>query len=143
LMLAVLDTNVVVSGLLNGSGFPGKIIDRVMDGQILVAYDDRILGEYEDVLHRPELHIRPALAGAVIAYIELAGLLVEARPLDASEFVDKDDLPFGEVFITSESAALVTGNLRHFAPMIQAGRAVMSPAEFVTKFFSSDASPLK
>jgi len=138
-MLVVLDTNVLVSGLLNGSGSPGKIIDRVMDGRIQVAYDDRILGEYEDVLHHPELHIRPVLAGAVIAYIEQVGLLIEARPLEASEFVDKDDLPFAEVFVTSEAAALVTGNLRHFAPLIQTGRVVMSPAEFVTKFFSNDA----
>ncbi|BCY19511.1 PIN domain-containing protein (plasmid) [Leptolinea sp. HRD-7] len=137
-MLVVLDTNVLVSGLLNGSGSPGKIIDRIMDGWIQVAYDDRILGEYEDVLHRPELHIRPALAGAIISYIELAGVLVESQPLDPNNFLDKDDLPFAEVFVTSRADALVSGNLRHFLPLVEKGLAVMSPADFLAKYFPKE-----
>ena len=137
-MLVVLDTNVLVSGLLNGNGSPGKIIDRVMDGRIRVAYDDRIMGEYEDVLHRPELHIRPALTGAVIAYIELAGVLVEPHPLKVHEFNDVDDLPFAEVFVTSKADAQVSGNLRHFLPLIQKGMAVMSPADFLVAFYPKE-----
>ncbi len=137
-MLVVLDTNVLVSGLLNGNGSPGKIIDRVMDGRIRVAYDDRIMGEYEDVLHRPELRIRPALARAVIAYIELAGVLVEPHPLKVDEFNDVDDMPFAEVFVTSKADALVSGNLRHFLPLIQKGMVVMSPADFLVAFYPKE-----
>jgi hypothetical protein len=46
-----------------------------------------------------------------------------------------DDLPFAEVFITANAQALVTGNLRHFSPLIEKGLAVYSPAQFLERFF--------
>ena len=134
-MLVVLDTNVVVSGLMSETGKPGRIIDLALENRFQVAYDDRILSEYEDVLARPELRIRPARARAVIAYIELTGQQIEAQALSADGFQDSDDLPFAEVFITANAQALVTGNLRHFSPLIEKGLAVYSPAQFLERFF--------
>jgi putative PIN family toxin of toxin-antitoxin system len=134
-MLVVLDTNVIVSGLMNETGKPGKIIDLALENHFQVAYDNRILGEYEDVLARPELRIRPASARAVIAHIELTGQLIEAGILPADGFPDPDDMPFAEVFISASAQALVTGNLRHFSPLTEKGLAVYSPAQFLDKFF--------
>lgn len=134
-MLVVLDTNVVVSGLLNESGKPGKMIDLVLENRFQVAYDNRILGEYEDVLARPELRIQPARARAVIAYIELSGLYVDAAVLAVNGFQDPDDLPFAEVFITANAQALVTGNLRHFSLLIERDLAVFTPTQFLENFF--------
>ena len=48
----VLDTNVLVSGLLNPSGHPGRLIDAVLSGHLLLAIDDRIFAEYSKVLKR-------------------------------------------------------------------------------------------
>ncbi len=135
MILAVLDTNVIVSGLMSELGKPAKIIDLALENHIQVAYDDRILGEYEDVLARPELRIRPARARAVIAHIELAGKLISPDPLSTVGYPDPDDVPFAEVFITSDADALITGNIRHFAPLIEKGLAVFSPALFLEKFF--------
>ena len=135
MILAVLDTNVVVSGLMSELGKPAKIIDLALENHIQVAYDDRILGEYEDVLARPELRIRPARARAVIAHIELTGNLITPASLSAVGYPDPDDLPFAEVFITADADALITGNIRHFAPLIEKGLAVISPALFLEKFF--------
>ena len=135
-MLVVLDTNVVVSGLLNETGKPGKVIDLVLENRFQVAYDNRILGEYEDVLARPELHIHPARIRAVIAHIELTGQLIDADPLPSDGFQDADDLPFAEVFITAKAQALVTGNLRHFSSLIERGLEVVNPAQFLERFFS-------
>jgi putative PIN family toxin of toxin-antitoxin system len=135
-MLVVLDTNVVVSGLMNGSGMPGKIIDLALDNRFQVAYDDRILGEYEDVLARPELHIRPTLVKAIIAHIELTGQWIAPIRLSSEGYQDPDDMPFVEVFFTSNAQALVTGNLRHFAPLIEQNLAVFTPAQFIQTFFS-------
>ena len=70
-MLVVLDTNVVVSGVLNETGKPAKVLDLALEGRFQLAYDDRILGEYEDVLARPELHIHPVRAQTIISYLEL------------------------------------------------------------------------
>jgi uncharacterized protein len=134
-MLVVLDTNVVVSGLMSETGKPGRIIDLALENRFQVAYDDRILSEYEDVLARPELRIRPARARAVIAHIELTGKQIEADVLQADGFQDSDDLPFAEVFITANAQALVTGNLRHFSPLIEKGLSVFSPAQFLERFF--------
>ena len=134
-MLVVLDTNVLVSGLMSETGKPGKIIDLALENRFQVAYDDRILSEYEDVLARPELNIRPARARAVIAHIELTGQQIDAIALSPAGFQNSDDLPFAEVFITSKADALVTGNLRHFLPLIERGLAVCSPAQFLERFF--------
>ena len=135
-MLVVLDTNVLVSGLMSETGKPARIIDLALENRFQVAYDDRILGEYEDVLARPELRIRPARARAVIAHIELTGQMIETQSLAAEGFSDPDDLPFAEVFVTSSAQALVTGNLRHFLPLIEKGLAVCSPAQFLERFFT-------
>lgn len=135
-MLVVLDTNVIVSGLLNEAGKPGKVIDLTLENRVQVAYDDRILGEYEDVLARPELHIHPARAKAIIAHIELTGQLIEAELLSSEAFPDPGDMPFVEVFVTANAQALVTGNLRHFAPLVDKGLSVYSPAKFIELFFT-------
>jgi putative PIN family toxin of toxin-antitoxin system len=135
-MLVVLDTNVIVSGLLSEAGKPGKIIDLALENRFQVAYDDRILAEYEDVLARPELRIRPARARAVIAHIELAGQQIDVTELSVDGIQDPDDLPFAEVFLAANAQALVTGNLRHFSALVEKGLAVFSPAQFLEQFFS-------
>ena len=134
-ILIVLDTNVLVSSLLNPKGSPGKILDLIIGGQIQVAYDDRILGEYEDVLARPELHIRPSQAFAVIGHIELSGKFVTAESLSTEGYPDLDDIMFAEVLIASTADALVTGNLRHYNPIIQRQMPVLSPVQFLGKYF--------
>ena len=133
-MLVVLDTNVLVSGLLNGSGSHGRVLDMVVEGRIQVAYDDRIMGEYEDVLMRPELALKRNHVDAILAYIELTGTMIDAEPISISGFTDPDDLSFAEVFLSGHAEALISGNLRHFAPLIDAGMAVLSPSAFLERF---------
>ena len=99
LIAAVLDTNVLVSGLLNPNGSPGKILDLIVGSHIQVAYDDRILGEYEDVLSRPELHIRPSQAFAVIGHIELSGKYVTVESLSTEGYPDPDDICGGAHYV--------------------------------------------
>ena len=137
LIVVVLDTNVLVSGLLNSNGSPGKILDLIIGSHIQVAYDDRILGEYEDVLSRPELHIRPSQAFAVIGHIELSGKYVTAESLSTEGYPDPDDIMFAEVLIASNVNALVTGNLRHYNPLVQRKMPVLSPIQFLEKYFSA------
>lgn len=59
MLTIVLDTNVLVSSLLSSRGAPSKILDLILGEQVVVAYDNRILGEYEEVLSRPEFKIIP------------------------------------------------------------------------------------
>jgi predicted nucleic acid-binding protein len=41
----VLDTNVLVSTLLNNFGAPGGVLGLVLAGELIVAYDDRLPAE--------------------------------------------------------------------------------------------------
>jgi len=42
---------------------------------------------------------------------------------------------FAEVFITSEAKALVTGNLRHYKPLLGKNMLVLTPDQFLERFF--------
>ena len=138
MILIVLDTNVLVSGMLNPNGSPGKIIDLLMGNQIQAAYDNRILGEYEEVLARPELRITPAKALTTIDHIEISGKLIEPKVLPKEGYTDPDDIMFAEVFITSNADALITGNLRHYKPLIDQNTSVLTPTQFLEKYFPSE-----
>jgi len=135
MLLIVLDTNVLVSGMLNVKGSPGKVLDLVLTNQIQIAYDNRILGEYEEVLTRPELRLDQNKVVGVVDHIELSGIIIERNDLPKDGYTDLDDIMFAEVFITSNADALVTGNLRHYKPLLEQNAAVLSPAQFLEKYF--------
>ena len=52
MMNVVIDTNVLVSALLNANGLPAKIIRFVFERKIKLFCDKRILAEYQHVLRR-------------------------------------------------------------------------------------------
>jgi len=94
----VLDTNVLVSGFLSPRRPPGRVVDLVTTGHLLLLHDDRILAEYREVLARPRFAIRPAEAAAVLDLIVHEGILCPAPPLSVP-LPDPDDLPFLEVAV--------------------------------------------
>lgn len=134
-MRIVIDTNILVSGLINPYGSPGRVLDLLLSGTVQVAYDDRILGEYESVLMRPKFGFEPRQVRALLDYIRLSGLLVSALPLqDISEPpTDPDDMPFAEVAVAGEVDILVTGNQSHFEFLSKHRLKVLTPAEFLTR----------
>ena len=52
-MRLVLDTNVLVSGMLVDDNPPGRILDFLRGGKIQLQVDERIIAEYDGVLSRP------------------------------------------------------------------------------------------
>ncbi|HNK59013.1 MAG TPA: putative toxin-antitoxin system toxin component, PIN family, partial [Leptospiraceae bacterium] len=56
-MRIVLDTNVLVSGILKPFSIPGEIVRRIGSGNLTLCFDARILAEYREVLHRPKFKI--------------------------------------------------------------------------------------
>jgi len=127
----VLDTNVLVSALLNPHGAPGAVLQLVYAGEIVVLFDDRVLSEYRDVLGRPKLRISPREAEFTVDFIEGEGIRVSAPHLDL-ELVDPDDLPFIEIAQASHADALVTGNARHFLGVRVAEIVpILTPSDFL------------
>ncbi|MGB8368592.1 MAG: PIN domain-containing protein [Verrucomicrobiia bacterium] len=55
----MLDTNVVVSGLLQAQGNPAQVLALVLSGAIQICHDERILAEYAEVLTRPRFKLDP------------------------------------------------------------------------------------
>src|SRR5204863_1680233 len=95
-MRIVVDTNVLVSGLLSPHGPPGRIVDGIVAEDLRVLFDDRILDEYREVLLRPKFGFGPRDIDDVMDQIVSAGEQVSAPPVDV-ELPDPDDLPFLEV----------------------------------------------
>ncbi len=128
-MRVVLDTNVVVSGLMTAHGACGQILDLLIEGVFEICADDQILDGYHSVLHRPALRIDQEDAGDVLELVRSVVQPVPAVPL-AVELPDPHDLPFLEVAATAE-AVLVTGNARHYPRSARAGVTVLRPADFL------------
>jgi len=51
----VVDTNILVSGLISRTGPPARIVDAVLRGEIVPVMSDATFAELEEVLHRPSL----------------------------------------------------------------------------------------
>lgn len=132
-MRIVLDTNVLVSGLLAPFGKCGEIVRMLTLDKIELCVDARILLEYDDVLHRPKFDIDPHSVDVVMEYIQNTSDFHATSPLDRP-LPDEDDNPFLEVALSSAAECLVTGNLKHFPMRCRAGVRVLSPKQFLDEF---------
>jgi len=128
--MIVLDTNVIVSGILKPFSKAASILRLVADGTIRLAYDLRLLSEYRDVLRRPQFNFPEESVNVFLAQIEEEGFLVSAKPLGI-HLPDPDDEPFLEVALSGQAEAIVTGNKRHFHSSKYGGVRVLTPAEFL------------
>lgn len=128
-MIAVLDTNVIVSGILRPFSRPGDILRLVSRGTLKVAYDIRILSEYREVLSRPRFGFSRESIETFLLQLEEDGLGVSAQPLPF-RLTDPGDEPFLEVALAAPAGALVTGNKRHFPKESYEGVAILSPGQF-------------
>jgi putative PIN family toxin of toxin-antitoxin system len=127
----VLDTNVLVSGLINAFGAPGRIVDLLRTGNAELVVDDRIVSEYADVLHRPKFRRYFSLheADDILKFL-VHNTLYVVPTRQAGPLPDPDDTPFLETALTA-SVPLVTGNTDHFPTDRRQGIAILSPAEFL------------
>ena len=80
-MNIVLDTNVLVSGLLSPFGSPGEIVRMVSSGKLTLSFDARILSEYTEVLLRPKFKFDKDKVIALLDYIKNNGQTVSSSPL--------------------------------------------------------------
>ena len=122
----VLDTNVLVSGLLSPSGPPGRLVDVLVARRLRLALDDRVELEYREVLARPKLGIEPVRREAFLAILQFQDHLT-ALPWPHRALPDADDVIFLEVALQTSARVVVTGNLKHFPRGRRGPVDVMSP----------------
>lgn len=138
-MKVVVDTNVLVAGLLNPAGPPGRVIDLVLNREVTACFDDRILAEYRAVLLRPAFAFEPSDVEALLDYMKSTGSHVVATPLPVV-LPDPDDGKFLEAALAAGAERLITGNIRHFLPKRRHGVRVVEPREFATEWVSGTSS---
>jgi putative PIN family toxin of toxin-antitoxin system len=129
-MRIVLDTNVLIAGLLSATGPPGWIVEATLAGEFELAFDAAIRQEYEEVMRRPEFRFSALRIDEILAALDHFGFIVTAAPPWPMALPDSDDEPFLAVARASGSV-LVTGNLRHFPARVRGGIIVLSPREFI------------
>lgn len=124
---AVFDTNVLVSALLSRNAVSPTValLDHILDRTIIPVYNEEILNEYNEVLHRSKFSFASEQINAVLAAIR-SGISADRTPAKWN-FPDEEDIVFYEVALSVDKAYLITGNTRHFPPVNK----VVTPAEMM------------
>jgi len=129
----VLDTNVLVSGMLTSGNPLGRIVDFLRAGKIQLQVDERIVAEYDGVLSRAKFRRYFSLfeKDLIMDYIRAdSEWHVCTRVVDG--LPDPKDACFLEV-AHEAGVSLVTGNLRHYPVEFRGGVEVLSPSEFLNR----------
>lgn len=128
-MRAVVDTNILVSGLIGSAGPPGQVLAAIAVGTLRPLLCNEILAEYRAVLPRPHLRIRPDRVTDLLRLMAQTAdwVMVPTYP-GTPPLPDPDDWPF----IAAAKAGdcpVITGNLKHFPAVL--GVRVMTAREWV------------
>lgn len=125
---AVIDTNVIVSAYItkNLEAATSKVLEAVMQCKLIPIFNDQILNEYSEVLHRKKFGIPEHLVKWILDKIITNGVRSE-RVISGEFFPDPKDVVFYEVALSKEDAYLVTGNTKHFPKK----PIVVTPAEML------------
>ena len=130
----VLDTNIIVSALLQPFGPPAQIFVAALGGSIQMCVTGNIYAEYEEVISRPRFQRSKEIIATTLEAIRDKGVWV--RPQQTiQECSDPDDNIFLECAEAANADYLVTGNLKHF-PAKWAGTRIVPPRWFLDNFLS-------
>jgi len=137
-MKVVLDTNVLVSGLLKRESIPGRLLQAVWDGSLELVLSEPLLAELREVLDYPKIRKRldtnaidTELSLELLPFftiqVDLTGIEVP-RPRDAA-----DEMVLATL-VAAGAEWLVSGDedLLVLADQFP----ILSPAAFVARFLS-------
>lgn len=112
---AVIDTNVIVSALLSHYDDTATVVimRKIIRGEVIPLYNERILEEYIEVLNRKKFSFTESMISATLKVIIDYGITLDSIESDIS-LPDPKDLVFYEVALSQEDSFLVTGNIQHF-----------------------------
>ncbi len=119
----VIDTNILVSALLQPSGLPTQVFVLALSGSIQLCVSGEVYAEYEEVISRPRFQRDDETIAATLRTIrEQAFWVKPTDPVRARS--DPDDNIFVECAQAAQANYIVTGNLRHFPEAWESTRIV-------------------
>ena len=129
----VLDTNVLVSGLLKPNSPPEIVLSHIFDEQIQVYFSKDILDEYRGVLVRDKFRkkLNHSKVMSFLDQLQTHGCLISP---DVRLQVIKDDPAdnkFLECSVEAPADFFVTGNKKHFSFTRFRGTRIVTPKEFI------------
>jgi putative PIN family toxin of toxin-antitoxin system len=129
-----LDTNVLFSGLSGSNLPPAVILDRHIEGEIVIVVSRFVLDELEGVIRRK----RPAILGKLATFLadtppDLVVDPTRVEVLVAERCINAKDAPILAAAIKGGASCIVSGNTRHFTPDVAecAGIAIFAPAAYL------------
>ena len=109
----VLDTNIIVSALLQPLGPPAQVFFLAINGSIQLCISGNVYAEYEEVIRRPRLRRDENVITSTLLTIREKAVWV--RPTESIRVcTDPDDDIFLECAQAARATYLVTGNIRDF-----------------------------
>jgi uncharacterized protein len=130
----VLDTNIIVSALLQPNGPPAQIFVLGLSNVLQLCLTGALFAEYEEVLRRPQLARDEKVITGALGSIREKGYWVRAvERVEACS--DPDDNIFLECAQAAEAHYLITGNLKHFPPSWRKTR-IVTPRWFIDQLSS-------
>jgi putative PIN family toxin of toxin-antitoxin system len=102
-MRAVVDTNVVVAGLLRPRGAPGEVLRRLRDGSFVPVVSRPILEEVESVLARPWLRTKYEVDDRVVEAL-LRLLALRAQLVTPADVIRRCRDPHDDRFLEAAVA---------------------------------------
>lgn len=127
---AVFDTNVLVSSLLTKKEdtATAMVVNAISTRDIIPLYNEDILNEYYEVLHRTKFPFSETAIQRILTMIQNFGLAVSPSPT-GEILPDMDDLIFYEVVMEKRNSDsyLITGNIKHFPKR----EYIVTPAEMI------------
>ena len=97
----------------NSNSSTVKVLESLFLQRFIPLYNEDIIIEYEDVLHRRKFKLTEDQIRLVIDRVKQNGIDSERFSYDGI-MPDEDDRVFYEVALSEEDSFLVTGNLKHF-----------------------------
>lgn len=109
----VLDTNIIVSALIQPLGPPAQILLLALGGSVELCVSGSVFAEYEEVIRRPRFRRAEVTLLSTLQAIREQGLW--GRSVHAVRACsDPDDDIFLECAQAAQAACLIAGNIKDF-----------------------------
>jgi putative PIN family toxin of toxin-antitoxin system len=125
----VLDTNIIVSALLQPVGPPAQIFLLAIGSSVQFCISGKVYAEYAEVVRRPRLRINENTIAATLRTMREKGYWVKPTAT-VRACSDSDDDIFLECAQAGKANYLVTGNTKHF-PISWLNTQIVTPRSFL------------